>query len=84
MVTYYDKSTYLTPRLTKLLQLFMENNSHPLSREEIFKQVWDTDYVGDTRTLDVHISWLRKVLEEDNSNPQLIKTVRGKGYMLDL
>jgi DNA-binding response OmpR family regulator len=84
MVTYYDKSTYLTPRLTLLLQVFMQNNSQPLGREELFKRVWDTDYTGDTRTLDVHISWLRKVLEEDPTNPQLIKTVRGVGYLLDL
>lgn len=84
MVTYYDKSTYLTPRLTLLLQVFMQNNSQPLGREELFKRVWDTDYTGDTRTLDVHISWLRKVLEENTTNPQLIKTVRGVGYLLDL
>jgi DNA-binding response OmpR family regulator len=84
MVTYYDKSTYLTPRLTLLLQVFMQNNSQPLGREELFKRVWDTDYTGDTRTLDVHISWLRKVLEENPTNPQLIKTVRGVGYLLDL
>lgn len=84
MVTYYDKSTYLTPRLSSLLQVFMENNSQQLTREELFKRVWETDYTGDTRTLDVHISWLRKVLEEDSTNPKLIKTVRGIGYLLDL
>jgi len=84
MVTYYDKSTYLTPRLSLLLKVFMDNPSQALAREELFKRVWDTDYTGDTRTLDVHISWLRKALEEDNTNPQLIKTVRGVGYLLDL
>ncbi len=84
MVTYFDKTSYLTPRLSTLLQVFMVNNSKELGREELFKQVWETDYTGDTRTLDVHISWLRKVLEEDNTNPRLIKTVRGVGYMLDL
>lgn len=84
MVTYYDKSTYLTPRLSLLLKVFMENPSQALAREDLFKRVWDTDYTGDTRTLDVHISWLRKALEEDNTNPKLIKTVRGVGYKLDL
>ena len=84
MVTYFDKTAYLTPRLSMLLQVFMENNSKELGREELFKQVWETDYTGDTRTLDVHISWLRKVLEKDSTNPQLIKTVRGVGYMLNL
>ena len=84
MVTCFDKSAYLTPRLSLLLQVFMENPSQALAREELFKRVWDTDYTGDTRTLDVQISWLRKVLEEDPTNPQLIKTVRGVGYKLDL
>ena len=84
MVTYYEKSSYLTPRLSMLLKVFMENPLKPLTREELFKQVWETDYTEDTRTLDVHISWLRKALEEDNTNPQLIKTVRGIGYKLDL
>lgn len=84
MVTYYEKSSYLTPRLSMLLKIFMENPLKPLTREELFKQVWETDYTEDTRTLDVHISWLRKALEEDNTNPQLIKTVRGIGYKLDL
>jgi DNA-binding response OmpR family regulator len=84
MVTYFDKSTYLTPRLTLLLRVFMENPLKPLTREELFKRVWETDYTEDTRTLDVHISWLRKVLEIDSTNPRLIKTVRGVGYMLNL
>ena len=84
MVTYYEKSSYLTPRLSMLLKVFMENPLKPLTREDLFKQVWETDYTEDTRTLDVHISWLRKALEEDNTNPQLIKTVRGVGYKLDL
>ena len=84
MVTYFDKTSYLRPRLSRLLKVFMENSSKPLPREELFKRVWETDYTEDTRTLDVHISWLRKVLEDDPTNPQLIKTVRGVGYKLDL
>ena len=84
MVSYYKKNVYLTPRLAKLLQVFLESPGQPLGREEIFMNVWDTTYTGDTRTLDVHISWLRKELEEDSTRPKLIKTVRGVGYMLDL
>jgi DNA-binding response OmpR family regulator len=84
MVSINDKTAYLTPRLTRLLKVFMENSSKALAREELFKRVWETDYTGDTRTLDVHISWLRKVLEENPTNPKLIKTVRGIGYKLDL
>ena len=84
MVTYLDKSAYLTPRLSSLLLVLMEHPSQALAREEIFKRVWETDYTEDTRTLDVHISWLRKALEEDSTHPQLIKTVRGVGYKLEL
>jgi len=46
--------------------------------------VWDTGYTADTRTLDVHISWLRQALEDDPRHPDFIKTVRGVGYRLDI
>jgi len=84
MVTYLDRSAYLTPRLSALLLVLMKDPSQALPREEIFRKVWETDYTEDTRTLDVHISWLRKALEEDSAHPRLIKTVRGVGYKLDL
>ncbi len=84
MVIYGDKSTVLTPRLSMLLKAFLENPGKELKREDLFKQVWETDYTVDTRTLDVHISWLRKTLEDDPTNPKLIKTIRGVGYILDL
>jgi two-component system phosphate regulon response regulator PhoB len=45
------------------------------------QNVWKTDYIGDTRTLDVHIRWIREVIEENPSKPKLLKTVRGKGYI---
>jgi DNA-binding response OmpR family regulator len=50
----------------------------------LIRQVWHTDYTGDTRTLDVHMSWLRRSVEEDPRQPALLKTVRGMGYRLDL
>jgi DNA-binding response OmpR family regulator len=46
--------------------------------------VWNTEYTADTRTLDVHISWLRQAIEEDPRNPRFLKTIRGVGYRLDV
>ncbi len=74
----------LTPRLVRLLQALMEHPGEVFEREELFKFVWETEYTGDTRTLDVHVSWLRQALEEDPRHPDYIKTVRGIGYRLDL
>jgi DNA-binding response OmpR family regulator len=60
----------------------MENAGNVVSRQEIMQQIWDTDYMEDTRTLDVHIRWLRERIEQDPSAPQLLVTVRGRGYRL--
>ncbi len=73
----------LTPRLTHLLQILMEHPGEVIQREQLFKEVWNTAYTGDTRTLDVHISWLRQALEEDPRKPAFLKTIRGIGYRLD-
>lgn len=77
------KNLRLTPRLTQLLQILMEHRGEVVEREDLFKRVWDTDYTGDTRTLDVHISWLRKSIELDPDHPKFLHTVRGVGYRLD-
>jgi len=74
------KEKKLTPKLVTLMQLFMQNSNQTLERKAIMQQVWQTDYVGDTRTLDVHIRWLRKVVEPDPREPVYIRTVRGVGY----
>ncbi len=71
---------HLTPKEFKLLELFMKNSGEVLNRRTIMKVVWDTDYLGDTRTLDVHIRWLREKLEDAPSQPEYIVTVRGVGY----
>ncbi|MBL8088879.1 MAG: response regulator transcription factor [Anaerolineales bacterium] len=78
------KSTKLTPRLVTLLQLLMEKHGEVVEREPLFKKAWETNYTGDTRTLDVHISWLRQAIELDPDNPKLLKTIRGVGYRLDV
>jgi len=74
----------LTPRLVHLLQILMQHAGEVLERKDIFRKVWNTEYTEDTRTLDVHISWLRQALEQDPRKPQLLKTVRGVGYRLDV
>ncbi|GIU97611.1 MAG: DNA-binding response regulator [Actinomycetota bacterium] len=63
-----------------LLHLLMENAGAVLRREEIMDRVWDPHWFGPTKTLDVHISWLRKKLEDDPSSPTYITTIRGVGF----
>jgi DNA-binding response OmpR family regulator len=70
----------LTPKEFKLLRLLIDNHDQVLSRKEIMQQVWETDYMGDTRTLDVHIRWLREKIEEEASHPRRLITIRGVGY----
>ena len=79
-----NKSTKLTPRLVSLLQMLMEHHGEVVEREDLFKKVWETNYTGDTRTLDVHISWLRRAIELDPEHPKFLRTVRGVGYRLDI
>jgi DNA-binding response OmpR family regulator len=79
-----NREARLTPRLTQILQHLMENAGAVVEREVLFRKVWDTEYTGDTRTLDVHINWLRKAIEADPRNPKFLKTLRGVGYRLDV
>ena len=78
------KNTKLTPRLITLLQILLDKHGEVVEREALFKKVWETNYTGDTRTLDVHISWLRRAIELDPDNPKFLKTIRGVGYRLDV
>jgi DNA-binding response OmpR family regulator len=78
------KNTKLTPRLITLLQILMDKHGEVVERDALFKKVWETNYTGDTRTLDVHISWLRRAIELDPDNPKFLKTIRGVGYRLDV
>ncbi|NMB62881.1 MAG: response regulator transcription factor [Chloroflexi bacterium] len=78
------KNERLTPRLFTLMKTLMSKPGKLINREELFKTLWETDYTGDMRSLDVHVSWLRKAIEEDPRNPIYIKTKRGVGYYLDL
>jgi DNA-binding response OmpR family regulator len=74
---------YLRPKEAALLDLFMRNPGRVLSRQEIIRTVWETDYIGDTRTLSVHVRWLRQKIEADPHRPQLLRTVRGVGYRFE-
>lgn len=74
----------LTPKLVTLMEQFMRNPNQTLERRELMQKVWNTDYMGDTRTLDVHIRWIRDVVEPEPGKKKYIKTVRGVGYRLDL
>lgn len=78
------RETRLTPKQAKLLEAFLHNPGRLMTRETLIRQVWHTDYTGDTRTLDVHMSWLRRSIEDDPRRPSLLKTIRGVGYRLDL
>ena len=70
----------LTPKEFKLLHLLIQNQNQVLSRKTIMQKVWETDYMGDTRTLDVHIRWIREKTEKNPSQPKYLITVRGVGY----
>jgi len=74
----------LTPQLFALMEMFMRHPGVVITREELFTKLWETDYLGDTRSLDVHISWLRQAIEKDPRNPVLLRTERGVGYRLQV
>lgn len=82
-VTLGDEEISLTPKEFDLLAELMRNRGVVLSRDLVLTKVWGYDYLGDTRTVDVHIRWLREKIEEDPSNPQRILTVRGVGYRFE-
>jgi DNA-binding response OmpR family regulator len=84
MASCLGKQARLTPRLVRLLKILIEHPGEVIERKELFSQVWETNYTDDTRTLDVHVSWLRHALEPEPQSPRFIKTVRGVGYRLDV
>ncbi|MEB3227421.1 MAG: response regulator transcription factor [Synechocystis sp.] len=70
----------LAPKEFRLLELFMSYPRRVWSREQLIEQVWGIDFMGDSKTVDVHVRWLREKLELDPSQPEYIVTVRGFGY----
>jgi two-component system, OmpR family, phosphate regulon response regulator PhoB len=73
----------LTPREFRLLECFMQQPGRALSREQLIEQVWGPDYAGDSKSVDVHVLWLRRKLDRSGPRPQMFITVRGIGYRLD-
>jgi len=79
----WGRETVLNPKIAELFAIFLKHPNHVLDRAMLMRAVWDTDYVEDTRTLNVHISYARQILEA-HGHPRLIQTVRGIGYRLDI
>jgi len=82
-ISHLGRVVRLTPKEYRLLEFLMRHVGNVLTRRQIMKEVWETDYLGDTRTLDVHIRWLREKLEPDPKSPVYLKTIRRVGYVFD-
>ena len=79
-VTRYGNDLNLSPKEYKILELFLQHPKRVWSRDQLLEKIWGLDFVGDTKTVDVHIRWLREKIELEPSSPELIRTVRGFGY----
>jgi two-component system, OmpR family, phosphate regulon response regulator PhoB len=79
-VTVRGEEINLSPKEFRILELFMTHPRRVWSREQLIERVWGPDFMGDSKTVDVHIRWLREKLELDPSHPEYLLTVRGFGY----
>jgi two-component system response regulator RegX3 len=84
VVTVGGQEQRLPLKEFELLEMFLRNPGRVLTRGQLIDRVWGSDYVGDTKTLDVHVKRLRAKLEPDPGEPKYLVTVRGLGYKLDL
>lgn len=84
VLTAHGEEIALNPKQASLVEVFFKHPNQTLTREMLMREVWQTDYIGDTRTLSVHIRWLRNALEPDNATPRYLLTVRGIGYRLQI
>ncbi|MCI0551157.1 MAG: response regulator transcription factor [Anaerolineae bacterium] len=82
-VTLHNTPLQLKPKEYELLEFFAAHKGQMLSREFILERVWGWDFIGDSRTVDVHVRWLRQKVEDDPGSPTRIITVRGGGYRFD-
>lgn len=78
------RESNLTPKQAFLLEILMRHPGEILTRAFLMRQIWDTDYTGDTRTLEVHVHWVRKAIEKDPSSPVYLRTIRRVGYRFEL
>jgi two-component system response regulator RegX3 len=83
MVSINNESVSFPLKEFELLEFLMRNAGRVLTRMQLIDRVWGSDYVGDTKTLDVHIKRLRSKIEVDPANPVVIQTVRGLGYKME-
>ena len=74
---------YMKPREFALIALLASNRGRAFTRDQILERLWGRDYIGDSRTVDVHVRWLREKIEPDPSKPRRIVTIRGVGYRFD-
>ena len=72
----------MKPKVFELLSFLLRNAGQVISRDQLLERVWGYDYAGETRTVDVHVHWLRSAIEADPARPALVQTVRGIGYVL--
>ncbi|MEO1093959.1 MAG: response regulator transcription factor [Cyanobacteria bacterium J06638_28] len=79
-VTVKDREVALSPKEFRILELFMNHPNRVWAREELIDRIWGPDFMGDRKTVDVHIRWLREKIETDPSSPRYIVTLRGFGY----
>jgi DNA-binding response OmpR family regulator len=70
------------PKAFELLAFLLRNQGHVFSRDQLLEHVWGYDFAGETRTVDVHVHWLRAQIEEDPQKPRFLETIRGVGYVL--
>jgi DNA-binding response OmpR family regulator len=82
-VTRDERTVELKPKEMELLIYFMRNKGRAFTREQLLREVWGYDFYGDSRTVDVHVSWLRQKIEEQPGKPVRILTVRGVGYRFE-
>jgi two-component system, OmpR family, response regulator RegX3 len=83
-VTVSGVTVMLPLKEFELLEFFLRNSGRVLTRNQLIDRVWGSDYFGDTKTLDVHVKRLRAKIETDPANPEIIHTIRGLGYKLEI
>jgi len=83
MVTKNGATLSLKPKEFELLSFFARNRGKALTRDQLLNQIWGYDYAGDTRTVDVHVRWLREKVEDEPERPARLITIRGVGYRFD-
>jgi two-component system, OmpR family, phosphate regulon response regulator PhoB len=79
-VTVRGEGINLSPKEFRILELFISYPRRVWSRDQLIERIWGPDFMGDSKTVDVHIRWLREKLERDPSHPEYLLTVRGFGY----